>query len=246
MTDFPGIPKNAAIHVWTCEWAKGPDGWANLARAFLTDEERAKADRCKIPEDRLRFTAARALLRKISGAYLMRDGKMLRLETAVSGKPFWREHHERLQFNLSHSGGWIALAFASDMEVGIDVQHKDESRKIDGLKIARRFFHPLENEALSSCPADRQADLFYALWTCKEAVVKAMGEGLHGGLEKFSAIPPAQNPQQWTPVSGAIPAPCLFRTLEIDGQHIGALAGRTDALPEVRAFSAALVFQDGL
>lgn len=83
-------------------------------------------------------------------------------------------------FNLSHSGEWTCLAL-SDGEVGIDIQ---QERPVD-MRLATRFFTAEEQAALQGA-GERAEELFYRLWTVKEAYLKALGTGLNRPLNSFS------------------------------------------------------------
>ncbi len=79
-------------------------------------------------------------------------------------------------FNLSHSGGFAA-AVIGDGRVGIDLQQVNPN--IDAAALGRRFFAEDEADAIERAAAQaRRVDLFFSLWTKKEAVGKALGDGL--------------------------------------------------------------------
>lgn len=88
---------------------------------------------------------------------------------------------QRLCFNISHSGEWIACA-VHDTEVGIDVE---QIKPID-LSVARRFFSAEEYELLENKPPEGRLEMFYDLWTLKESYVKLRGQGLSIPLDSFS------------------------------------------------------------
>lgn len=97
------------------------------------------------------------------------------------GKPYF-PNNPRLHFSVSHSGKLFACAFAS-FPIGLDIQENkkraDESERC--IKIARRFFHPDEVDAL-----ERSAvSAFYKIWTAKEAYVKMTGQGIDGEFGDF-------------------------------------------------------------
>lgn len=105
----------------------------------------------------------------------------------ADGKPFFINHRD-IHFSLSHSGDYIACSF-SDRETGLDLQENKEPHT-SALRIAKRFFAPLEYENLLSVqdPAE-QLSLFYRLWTIKESYLKFIGCGLRGRLDSFLPEP---------------------------------------------------------
>jgi phosphopantetheine--protein transferase-like protein len=96
------------------------------------------------------------------------------------GKPALSGAKHALDFNLSHSGDWLACAVTAGTPVGVDLEYCYAKRPT--MKLARRFFRPEEAAALQVCRGARQRDRFYDFWTLKEAAVKARGEALVPGL----------------------------------------------------------------
>ena len=57
------------------------------------------------------------------------------------------------------------------------------------MKIAKRFFHPMEYEALMQCrDAESLRKLFFRYWTLKESFMKATGLGFQLPLDSFCVI----------------------------------------------------------
>jgi 4'-phosphopantetheinyl transferase len=96
------------------------------------------------------------------------------------GKPALATATHALDFNLSHSGDWLACAVTAGSPVGVDLEYRHSRRAT--MKVARRFFREEEVAALQVCRGARQRDRFYDFWTLKEAAVKARGEALVPGL----------------------------------------------------------------
>jgi 4'-phosphopantetheinyl transferase len=84
-------------------------------------------------------------------------------------------------FNVSHSGDCGLLAFACDTRLGVDVERIRAMTHRDG--IAARCFAPGELVWWQGLPEAQLETEFFSFWTCKEAFVKATGEGVSLGLE---------------------------------------------------------------
>ena len=167
------------------------DALSNL----LTIPERARADRYRFPDDRRRSIVARAATRRFLGRYLGNDPATLVIDEEEFGKPVLRGRE--IEFNASHSGDLVALAFAKKTAVGVDVEHR--RRLTDTLALARRYFSA-EEVAIVERAADA-GDAFFAIWTAKEAIVKASGKGIGtGDLHGFTV--PFRDPQLRPVVDG--------------------------------------------
>lgn len=126
--------------------------------------------------------AARTALESLLIAYAP-DGSVPRIAHGPRGKPYAQQWPE-LEFNLSHAGPHVALAFARGQALGVDLERLDRQLSLDG--IARRFFAPSEVQALLALEGERKRGAFFRLWTHKEAVLKALGEGLSFGLDRLA------------------------------------------------------------
>lgn len=125
------------------------------------------------------------------------------------GKPFLA-NNDGIFFSLSHSGT-RAMCAISDVPVGCDIEIVKEA----DLKVAKRFFHPDEYEAILALATPEsaadffteiastaettkvsthatvsaaQSDMFFRIWTRKESYVKAVGKGLSLPFESFSVL----------------------------------------------------------
>ena len=85
-----------------------------------------------------------------------------------------------LAFNLSDSGQYVVCAVSAGSRVGVDIEYCDPDRQFSTL--ARRFFHPVEADALAVGDPVIQKALFYDFWTLKEARVKYEGGALAPAL----------------------------------------------------------------
>jgi 4'-phosphopantetheinyl transferase len=145
-----------------------PSRLAAMRRTFTPREEHRFLSFAH-DEHRDRWGAARGFLREVLGAALGVAPADVQIRYGAHGKPFV----DGLRFNLSHSGARALIALSVECEVGADIELPRERRRTDD--IARRFFTPGENGRLFAA-VDRKAE-FFRLWCCKEAFLKATGEG---------------------------------------------------------------------
>lgn len=139
-----------------------------------TPAEAQRAARMLTAELQRRFLRSHAALRAILSRY---TSTPLEFAVAEHGKPYLPAIPE-LWFNLSHSQELALVGVATDVELGVDVEHLRPLP--DCLAIAERFFPPEEAAALAEVPADRREGEFFRRWTRIEAMLKALGLGLCG------------------------------------------------------------------
>lgn len=153
--------------------------------ALLSEDERDRAERFVFDRDRRRFIVARARLRELLASRLDIRSDSVPLTTGVHGKPALAPGlaNSELRFNVSHCDDLAVYAFASEREIGVDVELVRDVPDTDG--IAARFFSPRERETYRAlAPEDRTVG-FFNCWTRKEAFIKAVGDGLAYPLDRF-------------------------------------------------------------
>lgn len=151
-------------------------------RLLLSDSEQERAQRFHFESDREKYTLYHAALRIILSGVVGVSPHKLSLSLADKGKPYLTDF-PGIHFNLSHAGEMAVLAVA-DVPIGIDVEWIKV--KQDCLALARRFFHYDEVKYLEGLPSHKLLNSFFGIWVAKEAFVKALGEGISFGLNKFS------------------------------------------------------------
>ena len=80
-----------------------------------------------------------------------------------------------VSFNLSHSGDDALIALTGSRSVGIDLEQRRP--QVDFDSVAAGVFGAGERALLAGLSGRDKPDLFYRLWTCKEALIKAKGTG---------------------------------------------------------------------
>ena len=201
-----------------------------LCEAALSAEERGRAGRFVRGEDRDRFLASHAALRFVLGRILARPPRDLDFEAGPAGKPELAPPSAGvLHFNLSHSGTRALVGVSTEGAIGVDVEALRPMP--DAARVARSFFARDEADALATVPSAVREAAFMALWTRKEAVVKALGAGLSVPLKRFSvSLPPG--PAAILSADGLLdPAAFTLEHLEPGPGTVGAVAV---AAPEIR------------
>jgi len=163
--------------------------------ALLSAEEKERRLSFRLPEAAQAFTAGRVLLRGLLCLCLQEEEP--RLETGPHGKPFC-PHPQAPEFNLSHGGKWLAVALHPNTPVGVDVESLDRRASIHDL--SERYFSPAEQVKVS----ENGADAFFRIWTRKEALLKATGEGLTRNLRELDTLREEEN-RDWVCQTYALP-----------------------------------------
>ena len=176
------------VHVWSAQAAPGCQGVASLSQ-FLSPEENHVEKKFAFAEDRLQFVLARGILRQLLGVYLQQDPRGVVFSYNRYGKPSLGENQSPidLRFNVSHSYGMILLAFSQGRDVGVDVERVRELTDLDSL--AAQCYSPSEQMEHASLISGVKRDAFFAVWTQKEAYLKARGTGLSTPLTKIQIGP---------------------------------------------------------
>jgi 4'-phosphopantetheinyl transferase len=167
------------VEIWRANLDQPKSCQAQLA-ATLSREEQTRAERFHFDLHRQRFITGRGILRNILSRYLGKDPRELEFCYSDRGKPSLVSKNTKfdLRFNLSHSQDLALYAIALDRDLGIDLEFIRQNN--DAVKIAQRFFSPHEYKKLLALAEDQQQRAFFDIWTCKEAYLKATGEGLVG------------------------------------------------------------------
>jgi len=130
-------------------WLAAPEAAQHFDPAQLTEPERVRMVRLRRAAKRQEFAVSRALR-----AHVRLDATQPASES------------------LSHSGGYAALGRAHpELQIGVDLE---VHRPRDVLATARTTFSECEARALESAAGPERERLFYAMWTVKEALAKAL------------------------------------------------------------------------
>ncbi len=155
---------------------------------WLSPEERARGERFAFEKDRLLHLLARVLVRTSLSQLTGVDPGQWQFSQTAHGRPELASPAfgaEALRFNISHTPGLVACVVARTHDVGIDVE--SGARSLPTAELAHRFFSPSEADQLAAFDAPLRQARFLALWTLKEAYLKARGFGLSLPLDSLCA-----------------------------------------------------------
>lgn len=93
------------------------------------------------------------------------------------GKPY-SPLIEAPYFSISHSHHWVSVAFAQEVELGIDIEQLNAHHHVN--EISERFFTTDEHSRVLNLGTGE----FFRIWTQKESWAKATGKGLFNILSR--------------------------------------------------------------
>jgi phosphopantetheinyl transferase len=211
--------------VWSIRIGSTPDD--SEAWAVLDDRQRARALLFRAEVDRHRYIARHAAYRRVLARYLGSEPQDIRIGVTPSGRPHL-SGVSGIDFNTSHTGDLAVIAIARGRRVGVDVERIRDIADVADLAAAH--FTRRERDLLGSTDARTRSALFLAIWTAKEAAVKATGIGLSLPLLSFDTGLPGGG--TWGPVPCDVDGtPITLQRLDTATGHVGTIAlqgGRAD------------------
>lgn len=169
----PNILPANEVHIWSASLL---DHRKNLdyLKSILSQDEYKQAEKFKFYKDKHNYTIARGVLRCLLSLYLGEAPQSVEFVYGLWGKPGLLGEPP-LYFNVSHSGDYALYAFTRHYEVGIDLEYINENIEIE--EIISTILSPFEKAQLDATSLDERIQVFFRLWTCKEAYLKAIGRG---------------------------------------------------------------------
>jgi len=172
------------IDVWLCD-LKQLSHEINNFYSILSEDERERADKLKVEDKKQQYIITKGVLRQRLGLLTNIEPEYFVFEHLEHGKPVLVNdaRYADIKFNVSHSHDFALIAIALKQNIGIDIEKINHDSKHDEL--VARFFSKAEQTEFQTIPDANKARAFCACWTRKEAFIKAVGDGVNYGLDKF-------------------------------------------------------------
>jgi 4'-phosphopantetheinyl transferase len=168
-TASPARPSNPVVRLLSLHVEGGA---LAEARALLTSEERAHADR-GIPPVARRRIVLRAALRRLAGEVLGLSPASVPIRTGRHGRPELDVPGVDLSCSRSDEHGLVAVSFG--LRIGVDIER---IAAWDDAVLDEPWLSENERRALSVLTRTPGAIAVTRCWTRKEAVLKGIGTGL--------------------------------------------------------------------
>lgn len=140
--------------------------YENMCKAkYVNDNDIVKSQKYKMELGKKEHLASDYLKNKYVGNYYYDEN-----EKPLADDSF---------FNISHSFGYVIMAYSKDFMIGTDIEQK-RSVKPDLVKYV---------SSVSEMEMLKDDDDFYKLWTSKESIAKCQGEGLMKNIKDIPGYP---------------------------------------------------------
>ncbi len=128
------------------------------------------------------FMLRRQIARTIIAHYSGLPATTIEIVKSKTGSP---EIHPQtsLYLSLSHRGSLAAIALSA-FPIGVDLEIHNNN-----IKIPWNILHPFERTTIERADTQNRMDIFYQIWTGKEASVKALGKGFTIQPDDFCIFP---------------------------------------------------------
>ena len=146
---------------------------------FLSAEEKSKIHKFKFKKDQETATVSRFLFRTRMAELLGEKAEKLIIRYNKYGRPkIANKKNKNFDYNISHSGDWIILAYGQGM-IGVDIE---KIKPID-TDVVNTCFCSVEIDHIKK-NSKEELENFYRFWVLKESFIKAIGKGVSFPLKE--------------------------------------------------------------
>lgn len=204
-------------------------GRLTALQAVLSREEQDRAGKMKHEQAAREFVVSRGRAREVLASACGCAPTDIVLANGPRGKPRLVDPPSPLTFNLSHSGGYCALAIGAVPAIGVDI----EALRDTVGDFTKNVFSRREALAYAAVPPAERMHVFFRAWVAKEAYLKATGHGLAGGLKSLEIDVSAAPDIRPLTIGGDADAPSAwkFQGFDVTDTIAGAVAISTGDRP---------------
>ena len=123
------------VHIWCIRWKEVIPVF-EYYQLMLDQKEKEKMEEYYFYEDRMRYVAGKVITKLVLIQYL--EEEEISFLSHKFGKPYYKSisGKQDIEFNISHSGEMILVAFSRDAKIGVDIQEIiDKNGLTDTVKI---------------------------------------------------------------------------------------------------------------
>ena len=172
------------IHIWSTII---DERYATLlSNSFLSVNEKRNAARYTYDIDGYLYSVRHNLLRIILSNYLDCDPLKIKFNSNHYQKPHIAFPNTNIQYNISSSSNRFVAAFCQYNIVGIDIEL---IRHIDDIsQLTKDYFTKQETTWIKSQSKSMTDAAFFEIWSKKESLIKANGNGLNIELNTIDVL----------------------------------------------------------
>ncbi len=213
---FPGVDAFKAVYMPVIH----EDAVSELCRTLLKPCEIRRAERFTHAVDRHEYMQRRAFQRLCAALAAASRKPMADFEWKhdANGRPALREAPE-INFSFASCAQGMVGAWSKSHLIGVDIEPLNHW--LDVLAMGKQYFTPRELETLEHSPRSERIALFFRLWRIKEAALKAIGQGLPFGMDRFEIL--LEPEVRFLAVPEVFGDPRNFEIFECQGLPVGAV-----------------------
>lgn len=171
-------------HIWLLTLSDLKDDLSSLMDV-LDESERERLGLIKAETHKKDFLNSHLFLRMVLAEYLEISPQAIKFHKNSYGKPELANESTNLFFSLTHTNNCAALVVSGTENIGLDAESLLRERT-NVLALSERYFSASEYAAVEALEGGQQREMFFKIWTLKEAYLKARGIGISIPLDSFS------------------------------------------------------------
>jgi phosphopantetheine--protein transferase-like protein len=196
-------------HRLTADWL---DAWIIDIRTDAGSGETTEKSRKRLTD---------TLVPPVLRSYFASCDQDFRIVRDSNGKPVCPEID--LSFNLAYSDSLAVVAVGLRDKLGLDVE-RIETEDVDLDSLVHEHFCTIEARTYFNAAPSKRAQIFYHVWTQKEAVSKAIGLGIRQSLQDVAVESNPEKGSRLIALDGQPGDGWTLRNLNVREDHVAVVA----------------------